>query len=54
MLSIAVGHLAQVTQLSFYHLGPFDRLLIAQAESEGLTIIGADAAFDAYGVKRLW
>jgi PIN domain nuclease of toxin-antitoxin system len=29
---------------------PFDRLLIAQALTEGMAVVGNDVAFDAYGV----
>jgi PIN domain nuclease of toxin-antitoxin system len=36
------------------HKDPFDRLLIAQAIVENLPIIGADAAFDAYAIRRIW
>ena len=37
-----------------HHRDPFDHLIIAQAMSEGMTLVSADAAFDAYGVPRLW
>lgn len=33
---------------------PFDRLLIAQAIARDYSLVSADAAFDAYPVKRLW
>jgi PIN domain nuclease of toxin-antitoxin system len=29
-------------------------MLIAQAQSEGLAIVSNDAAFDPYGVERIW
>ena len=32
---------------------PFDRVLIAQAQDEGLALVSNDV-FDAYGVRRLW
>jgi PIN domain nuclease of toxin-antitoxin system len=32
----------------------FDRLLIAQAMVEGLSLVSADVLFDQYGVSRLW
>ncbi len=54
LLGIAVGHTARVVGLPFHHRDPFDRLLIAQALVEGIPIVGVDAAFDAYGVTRLW
>jgi PIN domain nuclease of toxin-antitoxin system len=37
-----------------HHKDPFDRLLIAQALVEAIPIVSVDAAFDAYGVTRLW
>jgi len=40
--------------LPFHHRDPFDRLLIAQATAEQMPIVSAGAAFDAYGVTRLW
>ena len=33
---------------------PFDRIIAATALIEGLTVISADVAFDAYGLSRLW
>lgn len=38
----------------YHHKDPFDRLLVAQSLAEQIPIIGNDAAFDAYGVARLW
>jgi PIN domain nuclease of toxin-antitoxin system len=37
-----------------YHKDPFDRLLIAQAQVEGMTILTADRSFARYGVEILW
>lgn len=36
------------------HHDPFDRMIITHARLHGLSVVGADAAFDAYGVVRLW
>jgi PIN domain nuclease of toxin-antitoxin system len=36
------------------HKDPFDRMLVAQCQTENLPIISNDAVFDAYGVRRLW
>ena len=33
---------------------PFDRMLIAQAQVENLTIVSNELAFDNYGVRRAW
>lgn len=54
LLGITLAHVGAVETLPFHHRDPFDRLLIAQARVEGLTVIGADTTFDAYGVKRVW
>lgn len=40
--------------LPLHHRDPFDRLLAAQALNRNLTLLSRDAAFDAYGVMRLW
>jgi PIN domain nuclease of toxin-antitoxin system len=36
------------------HRDPFDRMLIAQALADSLILVSNEAAFDAYGVERLW
>ncbi len=37
-----------------HHKDPFDRLLVAQARLEGIPLVSAAVAFDAYAVTRLW
>jgi PIN domain nuclease of toxin-antitoxin system len=37
-----------------HHGDPFDRMLIAQAQVEGMPVVSADTHFDAYGISRLW
>jgi PIN domain nuclease of toxin-antitoxin system len=54
LLDITVAHTAALIPLPFHHRDPFHRLLIAQAPTESMPIVGADRAFDAYGVTRLW
>ena len=49
-LPVTVRHGVAVGQLPMHHRDPFDRLLIAQARCEGLTIVTADRAFTAYDV----
>lgn len=51
---IAITHLDLIERLPFHHKDPFDRLLIAQSLVENLAIVSIDAAFDRYGVNRLW
>jgi PIN domain nuclease of toxin-antitoxin system len=52
-LDITVEHAVAVAALPRHHADPFDRLLIAQARIERLTIVTSDAAFDAYDVATL-
>jgi PIN domain nuclease of toxin-antitoxin system len=54
LLDVIAAHGVSVEDLPFHHKDPFDRLLIAQALWEEMTIVGADGRFDAYGVKRVW
>jgi len=53
-LDIHSEHALLVEGLPFHHRDPFDRMLVAQALHEGLSILGADSVFDSYSVKRLW
>jgi PIN domain nuclease of toxin-antitoxin system len=36
------------------HKDPFDRMLIAQAQSQGIPIVSNEEWFDLYGVRRVW
>lgn len=54
LLPIEPRHLVKVSQLPFHHRDPFDRLLIAQAQVEKLTLITCDPEFAAYDVPLLW
>jgi PIN domain nuclease of toxin-antitoxin system len=54
LLPIGLNHATMVEGLALHHRDPFDRLLIAQAMVEGLSVVGADAVFDKYGISRLW
>lgn len=53
LLAITLSHAARVATLPFYHRDPFDRLLVAQAQVEQMSIVSSDPAFDAYGIPRL-
>jgi PIN domain nuclease of toxin-antitoxin system len=50
----AVEHYRALISLPFHHRDPFDRLLVAQARVEGLTLVSCDPHFPAYGVPVLW
>ncbi len=54
ILPITLDHAAVVATLPHHHRDPFDRLLIVQAMAEGMPILSADRAFDAYPITRLW
>jgi len=49
-LPIAMTHVARVQHLPFHHRDPFDRMLVAQAMEEGLTIVTRDRHIAAYNV----
>jgi PIN domain nuclease of toxin-antitoxin system len=51
ILGLAPDHGLFVAHLPLYHRDPFDRLLIAQARCEGLTIVTADPRFSEYGIQ---
>ena len=48
VLHILPSHTAVVATLPYHHRDPFGRLLIAQAIDEGMPVLSADPAFDAY------
>jgi PIN domain nuclease of toxin-antitoxin system len=50
ILGVAPEHGLAIAELPLHHRDPFDRLLIAQARSEGLTIVTADPQFAHYDV----
>ena len=52
-LQISHSHALRVASLPRHHDDPFDRLLVAQAQLEALTIITADPALDRYDVPVL-
>jgi len=53
-LPLHYRHGAALQSLGPHHQDPFDRMLIAQAMQEGLTIITHDRKFGNYPVKVLW
>lgn len=54
ILPIHANHAIGTYDLPLHHKDPFDRLLIAQAQAERMTIITADSVFVRYGVKIVW
>jgi len=53
-LPVTIRHGDLLRDLPRHHSDPFDRLLIAQALDEGLTILTADRAFEPYRVPVVW
>lgn len=53
-LPVTVGHAQRAGALAGDHRDPFDRMLIAQAQSENVQLVTNEKLFDAYGVRRLW
>jgi PIN domain nuclease of toxin-antitoxin system len=53
-LAIDLGHALRAAGLPVIHRDPFDRLLVAQAQLEGLPIITADPAIAQYDVEVIW
>jgi PIN domain nuclease of toxin-antitoxin system len=54
LFPLELDYIEPVTTLPFHHKDPFDRLIVATSLVEKLTLVSADAIFDAYGVTRLW
>jgi PIN domain nuclease of toxin-antitoxin system len=53
-LSVTSAHAAAVELLPLHHHDPFDRLLIAQARVEGLSLLTADKVMRRYDVEAIW
>lgn len=54
LLGITASHLSRLLTLPGIHKDPFDRLLVAQASVESLTIVTRDAEIAKYAVPTLW
>jgi len=53
-LAISARHGEIAAALPLHHRDPFDRMIVAQAQSEALTVITNDARIAAYDVRVLW
>ncbi len=49
-----LSHYQELLSLPFHHRDPFDRLLIAQARMENMTLVSCDREFSAYAVPVIW
>lgn len=54
ILPITVDYADAQAALPLHHGDPFDRLIIAQALVEGISVVSNDVQFGAYGVTRVW
>lgn len=54
ILAITERHALAAGMLPLHHADPFDRMLIAQAQAEGIPLVGPDAAFADYDVEVVW
>jgi PIN domain nuclease of toxin-antitoxin system len=52
-LPIGFDHAIAAGRLPLHHRDPFDRMLVAQAQLEGMTLASADARLSAYDVPLL-
>lgn len=53
-LPLYVHHGLRVAELPLHHRDPFDRLLVAQAQAEGLPLMTADPKLAKYDVEIIW
>jgi PIN domain nuclease of toxin-antitoxin system len=50
LLDVTLTHVVRAAELPAHHRDPFDRMLVAQAQAESLTLVTADAALERYDV----
>lgn len=53
-LAIEHSHALRVAELPGHHRDPFDRLLVAQAQVEGLVLLTADRQLEPYDAELRW
>ncbi len=54
LLPIDNRHAVRVAELPNHHGDPFDRMLVAQAQVEGVPILSTDPKLRAYDVEVIW
>ena len=52
-LVVTSFHAEQAGGLPMHHRDPFDRMLVAQAQAEGLSIVTVDSRISLYGVRTI-
>lgn len=54
LLQLHSRYICGVSRLPWHHRDPFDRLLVAQAGAESLTLVTCDPQLARYGIPLLW
>jgi len=54
MLPVELRHVLRLASLPPIHADPFDRMLVAQALEDGLTLVTGDPVVQSYGVDFIW
>ncbi len=54
LLGIELEHLSAVATLPHHHGDPFDRMLVAQALTEGWPLVSNESRLERYGISRVW
>lgn len=52
-LPLTLFHAEQAAMLPLHHRDPFDRMLIAQAQAEGLVLVTRDSYIRRYGIRTM-
>ena len=53
-LELTAESLLRGSELPAHHKDPFDRVILAQAQTLKLCVVSPDGAFPAYGIPMLW
>jgi PIN domain nuclease of toxin-antitoxin system len=53
-LAMTLKHAQELERLPMHHKDPLDRMLVAQARVEGLTLVTHDRVLEKYGVPIIW
>lgn len=54
LLPVTLEHVERIATMPLHHRDPFDRMLVAQAQHEGMTLVTHDDAIGRYDVPVLW
>ena len=54
LLPIMLGDIAQAASLPMHHKDPFDRIIVAQAQRQKMTLVSKDETLKSYAVQVVW